>query len=156
MDMNPVLYMSGPYPGHREISLEEIVGVAEFYRAQAADAGWLPICPSLWPEAEPWRSGEALIQRLDPDYDAMLMLPGWLRDQHAIVDRQRAVARGLKIYAARDGHPIPSVEAHQLCPHYRVVHYEISDRDTCDANVSRCPVGANCPLRKKVWRGRAR
>jgi hypothetical protein len=67
-----------------------------------------------------------------------------------------AVARGLRIYAATDGHPIPSVEAHQLCPHYRVVHYEISDRDTCDATVSRCPTGANCPLREKVWRGRAR
>lgn len=65
----PLLYLAGPYPGHREIPLEQITGVAE---------------------------------------------------------------------------------------HYRAVHYETSDRDTCDAGVRRCPAGAKCPIRERVRRGRVR
>ena len=150
--MNPILYLAGPYPGHREIPLAEIVGVAEFHCAAAQDAGWRPLCPSLWPEAEAWRSGEEMIRRLDPDYDAMMMLPGWIRDQRAITERRRASVRRIPVYFARDGdeHPVPPVEGHELCPHFREVHYEIRDYEMCTADLRRCPRGAKCPIWERV------
>ncbi len=152
----PILYISGPYPGHREIPLEQITGVAEHYRAQAADAGWVAICPSLWPEEGAWTAGMRILERLDPHTDALLALPDWIQDQHAIAESRRAFWRGMATYRARDGLPIPTVEAHMRCPYYRQVHYEISDRDTCAANVERCPDGARCPISERVWRRRVR
>lgn len=150
----PILYLSGPYPGHREIPREEIVGVAEHYQAQAEDAGWISICPSLWPEAEAWKSGMQVLERLDPAKDAILLLPRWLQDQRSITEHDRAACLRFTIYSPSvgDGSVIP-VSKHALCPHYRRSHYEINDRDTCDADVQRCPAGAMCPIRERVRKG---
>ncbi len=150
--MTSVLFLSGPYPGHPDIPLNDIVCVAEFYRDAAEDAGWTVVCPSLWPDENAWRSGRELIDRLDRDTDAILTMPNWLRDDKAVRERQRAQARNLKIYAVMDGRPIPTPEQQTLCPHYRAVFYESSDRETCDANVRRCPPNARCPLRAKILR----
>jgi len=155
--VTPVIYLSGPYPGHRELPPETILATATMYYKAAEAAGWVPVCPSLYPDPNPWKQGESMLNRMDPaEGDAVLMLPDWMRDQRAVTEHRRASSRGLKIYAVRGDQPIPTPEEHMLCPHYRTVHYEISDRDTCNADTRQCPPGVRCPIVEKMQRRRIR
>ena len=157
----PILYISGPYSAGNGRSVTDNIAVARRYAVAAANAGWMPFTPHLntahfevtCPDVshEEWLAGDlAILDRLDPATDAMLLLPGWLESAGAMREYQRAVARGIEvIYPVTSPDAIPSATGRGVCEHYRQVHYETDSRDTCGSGRARCPPGKTCPIRRR-------
>jgi len=146
----PVLYISGPYTPGNGRTTEDNIDIARAHAATAWERGWAAFCPHLntagfehlcegmsW---EDWIAGDlAILDLLDPTTDAVLMLPGWEESRGATVERQRAITRGLEVFdplVYPRCIPRPEARGRGVCPHYRPVHYEIDDQDTCSATVS--------------------
>ena len=157
--MRPILYISGPYSAGNGRTVADNIAVARKYAVAAANAGWMPFTPHLntagfevdCPEIshEEWLAGDlAILDRLDPATDAMLLLPGWLESAGAMREYHRAVARGIEvIYPVTSPDAIPPATGRGVCEHYRQVHYETDSRDTCGSGRARCPQGKTCPIR---------
>ena len=155
----PILYISGPYsPGYGR-STEDNIETARTYAVRAWEMGWAAITPHLntagfehlctGVEHDDWLAGDlAILDRLDPATDAMLLLPGWLESAGAMREYHRAVARGIDvIYPVTSPDAIPPATGRGVCEHYRQVHYETDSRDTCGSGRARCPQGKTCPIR---------
>ncbi len=147
-----VLYICGPYPGNRNFKDDDVLSTARQITRIADEMGWVPICPSISSAEEPWRFGRTIIYRLRPEVDAVLCLRGWNMDTACVHERQSAVIRGVPVYESTPKCVVPTIEVRGMCPHYREVHYETSDRDTCDARIEHCPDGVTCPIRRKTSR----
>ncbi len=160
----PILYISGPYSPGNGRTVAENIAVARKYAVAAVKAGWFPFTPHLntahfevdCPDVphEDWLAGDlAILDLLNPVTDAVLMLPGWEGSRGATEERQRAISRGLEVFdppVYPGCVPSPEARGRRVCPHYRPVHYEIDDRDTCSATVSpRCPPDMSCPIRRR-------
>lgn len=157
--MRPILYLSGPYTPANGRTVADNIVVARRYAAAAARKGWMPLTPHLntahfeedCPEIphSAWLAGDlAILDRLDPATDAMLLLPDWIESPGAVREYHRAVARGIEvIYPVTSPDAIPPATGRGVCEHYRQVHYETDSRDTCGSGRARCPQGKTCPIR---------
>jgi hypothetical protein len=155
----PILYISGPYSAGNGRSTEDNIETARTYAVRAWEMGWAAITPHLntagfehlctGVEHGDWLAGDlAILDRLDPATDAMLLLPGWLESAGAMREYHRAVARGIDvIYPVTSPDAIPPATGRGVCEHYRQVHYETDSRDTCGSGRARCPQGKTCPIR---------
>jgi len=159
--MRPILYISGPYsPGYGR-STEDNIETARAYAVRAWEMGWAAITPHLNTAGfehlctgvghDDWLAGDlAILDRLDPATDAMLLLPGWLESAGAMREYQRAVARGIEvIYPVTSPDAITPATGRGVCEHYQQVHYETDSRDTCGSGRARCPLGKTCPIRRR-------
>ena len=157
----PILYISGPYSAGNGRTVADNIVVARRYAVAAANAGWMPFTPHLntahfevdCPDVshEEWLAGDlAILDRLDPATDAMLLLPDWIESPGAVREYHRAVARGIEvIYPVTSPDAIPPATGRGVCEHYRQVHYETDSRDTCGSGRARCPPGKTCPIRRR-------
>lgn len=151
-------YMGSPYAGSRSVGYDNIANAARIESAArsavevATQAGWIPICPALYNSDDRHEVGVAMVYRLCADTDLVVCLDGWDRDPRSAFERQVALSRGLSVYELTDSGDIKCIKKRALCPHYREVHYETSDRDTCDMKVTQCPPGGSCPIRVKVYK----
>lgn len=157
----PILYISGPYSAGNGRTVADNIAVARRYAVAAANAGWMPFTPHLntahfevdCPDVshEEWLAGDlAILDRLDPATDAMLLLPDWIESPGAVREYRRAVARGIEvIYPVTSPDAIPPATGRGVCEHYRQVHYETDSRDTCGSGRARCPQGKTCPIRRR-------
>ena len=136
-----LLYIIGPYIPERDIH------VATRAVALARERGWLPICPSLDTTPE---TGAALLSRLDPETDAAVTIPGWLRGTHSVREHTIAATGGLRIYDEIAGLPTPEEQAR--CPRYG----EYGGVSMCGSGADRCPPGMRCPISRRVNRRRVR
>ncbi|MFA7121035.1 MAG: DUF4406 domain-containing protein [Bacilli bacterium] len=104
----PILYISGPYSAGNGRTVEDNIAVARKYAVAAVKAGWFPFTPHLntahfevdCPDVahEDWVAGDlAILSRLDPDVDAMLLLSGWTQSKGARLERDWAIHLGLEI-----------------------------------------------------------
>lgn len=159
--MRPILYISGPYSPGNGRTVADNIAIARRYAVAAANAGWMPFTPHLntagfevdCPDVshEEWLAGDlAILDRLDPATDAMLLLPDWIESPGAVREYHRAVARGIEvIYPVTSPDAIPPATGRGVCEHYRQVHYETDSRDTCGSGHARCPQGKTCPIRRR-------
>ena len=157
----PILYLSGPYSPGNGRTIAENIAIARSYAVAAARKGWMPFTPHLntahlevdGPNIshEEWLAGDlAILDRLDPATDAMLLLPDWIESPGAVREYHRAVARGIEvIYPVTSPDAIPPATGRGVCEHYRQVHYETDSRDTCGSGRARCPQGKTCPIRRR-------
>lgn len=157
----PILYISGPYSAGNGRTVADNIAVARRYAVAAANAGWMPFTPHLntahfevdCPNVshEGWLAGDlAILDRLDPAIDAMLLLPDWIESPGAVREYRRAMARGIEvIYPVTSPDAIPPATGRGVCEHYRQVHYETDSRDTCGSGRARCPQGKTCPIRRR-------
>ena len=158
----PILYISGPYSPGNGRTTEENVEVARAHAAAAWRAGWAAFTPHLntsgFEETCPdlswrdWLDGDlAILDRLDPATDAMLMLPGWQESKGASWEYYRAAALGLEIFEPPTSpDAIVPVGVRAVCPHYRRVHCGSGDdRDTCGSIDKQCPPLKVCPMRER-------
>ena len=155
----PILYISGPYTPANGRTTEQHIAVARTHAEAAWRQGWAAFCPHLntsgfevtCPEIphSAWLAGDlAILDRLDPATDAMLLLPDWIESPGAVREYHRAVARGIEvIYPVTSPDAIPPATGRGVCEHYRQVHYETDSRDTCGSGRARCPQGKTCPIR---------
>ena len=104
----PILYIAGPYSAGHGRSVTDNIAVARKYAVAAVKAGWFPFTPHLntahfevdCPDVahEDWVAGDlAILSRLDPDVDAMLLLSGWTQSKGARLERDWAIHLGLEI-----------------------------------------------------------
>ena len=157
----PLLYLSGPYSAGNGRTVAENIAVARAHAVAAARKGWFPFTPHLNTAGfevdcpgvshEEWLAGDlAILDRLDPATDAMLMLPDWIESPGAVREYHRAVARGIEvIYPVTSPDAIPPATGRGVCEHYRQVHYETDSRDTCGSGRARCPPEKSCPIRRR-------
>jgi hypothetical protein len=160
----PVLYLSGPYSATEDNSVTDNIAVARQFAVKAWEKGWAALCPHLNTahfegdcdlDHADWLDGDlGFIERLDPERDAMLMLPGWVGSAGSMQERSVAIARRIRVFYA---HPLDAVDAvpaapriPQDCEHYRRVHYESTSCDVCAAPVTVCPPGVSCPIQRRV------
>jgi len=157
----PVLYLSGPYSATEDNSVTDNIATARKYAILAWDAGWAALTPHLNTERfeedcrldhADWLDGDlTFISRLDPERDAMLMLPGWMGSAGSMQERSAAIARRIRIFYARPLDAVPAVpRIPQECEHYRRVHYESTSCDVCASPVTVCPPGVSCPIRRRA------
>jgi len=115
----PVLYISGPFSSSDLLhGVERNILTASKYALEAWQKGWSVLCPHkntsgyqhTYIPYNVWINGDlAFIDRMDANKgDALLMLPGWEHSQGAVLERNFASEKGLKIYYAEYG--IPEVE----------------------------------------------
>ena len=145
----PILYLSGPYSPGNGRTIAENIAIARSYAVAAARKGWMPFTPHLntahfevdCPDVshEEWLAGDlAILDRLDPATDAMLLLPDRIESPGAVREYHRAVARGIEvIYPVTSPDAIPPATGRGVCEHYRQVHYETDSRDTCGSGRAR-------------------
>lgn len=113
----PVLYVSGPFSSDDLIhGVEQNILIASKIALEAWNKGYGVICPHKNTQGfqhtnvpyDIWIQGDlAFIDRLDRSKgDALLMLPGWENSQGALLERNFAFQKGLKIwYYTKDGIP---------------------------------------------------
>jgi len=157
----PILYISGPYSPGNGRTIAENIAIARAHAEAAWRQGWAAFCPHLntagfeitCPEIphSAWLAGDlAILDRLDPATDAMLLLPDWIESPGAVREYHRAVARGIEvIYPVTSPDAIPPATGRGVCEHYQQVHYETDSRDTCGSGRARCPQGKTCPIRRR-------
>ena len=107
--MRPILYLSGPYSAGNGRTVADNIAVARRYAVAAARKGWAAFCPHLntsgfevtCPEIphSAWLAGDlAILDRLDPATDAMLLLPGWEQSKGARLERDWAIHLNLEVF----------------------------------------------------------
>ena len=105
----PILYISGPYSPGNGRTVAENIAVARAHAEAAWRQGWAAFCPHLntagfeidCPEIshEEWLDGDlAILDRLDPAVDAVLLLPGWERSKGAQLERDWALHLNLEVF----------------------------------------------------------
>ena len=139
--MSRILWIAAPRP-------DDLCIIAETTRAARA-AGWEPIVSPV-SLGVPVTGCLALIDRLDPLTDAMLLLPHYISSHAALQEKDRAFVRGIEtLLPLATPESIPPPDAMRVCPHYRAIHYETDDRDSCGGAGARCPPGKTCPIRRR-------
>ena len=117
--MRPILYLSGPYSAGYGRTVADNIAVARAHAEAAWRQGWAAFCPHLncagfevscpGVSHEEWLAGDlAILDRLDPARDAVLMLPRWILSRGAKVEHEAALSRNLQVYyadAIADGVP---------------------------------------------------
>ena len=109
----PILYISGPYSAGHGRSVTDNIAVARAHAVAAVRNGWFPFTPHLntahfevdCPEVpnEDWIDGDlAILDRLDPATDAMLLLPNWEQSEGATLEVGWAKHIGLTILGPFD------------------------------------------------------
>ncbi len=107
----PVLYISGPYSAGYGRTVADNIAIARAHAEAAARKGWMPFTPHLntahfeasCPNVshQEWLAGDlAILDRLDPARDAVLMLPRWILSRGAKVEHEAALSRNLQVYYA--------------------------------------------------------
>jgi len=153
----PILYLSGPYSATNGKTVTQNIEVARRYALAAWEAGWAAVCPHLntahfedrctLSHAD-WLDGDlAIIERMDPDRDAMLMLPGWAHSRGALQERAAALRRGIRVFQHL---PLPPEQGAERCAYFRRVHYGRCSYDVCASPATSCPPGVSCPIRRRV------
>jgi len=136
-----ILWIAAPRP-------DDLCIIAETTRAARA-AGWEPIVSPV-SLGVPVTGCLELIDRLDPLTDAMLLLPHFISSHAALQEKGRASVRGIEVILPLvTPESIPPPDAMRVCPHYRAIHYETDDRDSCGGAGARCPPGKTCPIRRR-------
>jgi hypothetical protein len=141
--MSRILWIAAPRP-------DDLCIIAETTRAARA-AGWEPIVSPI----SMGGTGEnsiALIDRLDPLSDAMLLLPHFISSHAALQERDRAYVRGIEIILPLvTPESIPPPDVLRVCPHYTSSMERIINRyvDICGHAGARCPPGKSCPIRRR-------
>ena len=117
--MRPILYISGPYTSTPDRSTAFNIGVAQGHAIVAWEKGWAAFTPHLNTARferlckgvahADWLAGDlAILDRLRPGYDAILMLPNWQESAGARREHEAAQLLGLIVYyadAIADGVP---------------------------------------------------
>jgi hypothetical protein len=115
----PILYISGPFSAKDPIhGIEQNILTASKYALEAWEKGWGVICPHKNTQGfqhtnlpyDVWIQGDlAIIDRMSREKgDALFMLPGWQDSQGAVLERNFAFQKGLKIfYCVKEGKGIP-------------------------------------------------
>lgn len=109
--MRPILYISGPYSSTPDRSTSFNIGVAQGHAIVAWEKGWAAFTPHLntanferycpTVEHSDWLAGDlAILDRLRPGHDAILMLPNWQQSPGARREREAAQMLGLIVYYA--------------------------------------------------------
>jgi hypothetical protein len=153
----PILYLSGPYSANEYSSVAENIERARQFALLAWRAGWAAFCPHLntahfedcctLAHAD-WMDGDlTFIERMDPDRDAMLMLPYWSQSQGALQEREAALRRGIRVYQHL---VLPPEQADEDCKYFRRTRYERHSYDTCASPATVCPPGVSCPIRRRA------
>lgn len=153
----PILYLSGPYTATEGQTVADNIEVARQFAVLAWRAGWAAFCPHLntahfedhcdLAHAD-WLDGDlAIIERMDPDRDAMMMLPGWTASQGALQERSAALKRGIRVFQHL---PLPPEQGAERCTYFRRMHYERCSYDMCASPATTCPPGVTCPIRRRV------
>lgn len=118
--MRPILYLAGPYTRIEERTVADNIATAREFAIAAVKAGWFPFTPHLntagFEEECPdvphrdWVEGDlSILDSLDPETSAVLMLPGWKESPGAWVEYVHAKARGMIIFVdATEPAHIPS------------------------------------------------
>ena len=107
----PILYISGPYSSGNGRTVTHNIQIAQEYAAIAWMKGWAAFCPHLntanferycpTVEHSDWLAGDlAILDRLRPGHDAILMLPNWQQSPGARREREAAQLLGLIVYYA--------------------------------------------------------
>ncbi len=107
----PILYISGPYTSTPDRSTAFNIGVAQGYAVVAWEKGWAAFTPHLNTARferlckgvthADWLAGDlAILHRLQPGRDAILMLPHWEQSRGARLEREEAQMMGLRVYYA--------------------------------------------------------
>lgn len=137
----PILLIASPSPGDQEY--------LEALRPIAIKRGWVPIVSDAGGRGR-CEASIAVIRRLDPDLDALLLLPHYISSHAALQEYSYANARGIECFwPLSSPEALPEAKSRPLCPHYRPIHYETDDRDSCDRKKARCPQGKTCPIRRR-------
>lgn len=108
-----LLYISGPYTGNNTHSTEENIKIAKEYALLAWKNGWAAVTPHLNTAGfeeltdmlthADWVDGYlAILSRLDPNHDAVLMLPRWNESKGAVLELRTALERGIRVFYAID------------------------------------------------------
>lgn len=107
--MRPILYISGPYTSLGEKTVADNIATARKFAIAAINKGWFPFTPHLntmgFEEDCPdvphrdWVEGDlAILDCLDPEMSAVLMLPGWEESPGAQLELLHAKRRGMVIF----------------------------------------------------------
>ena len=105
----PILYISGPYTPANGRTTEQHIAVARTHAEAAWRQGWAAFCPHLNTSGfevtcpgvshEEWLAGDlAILNRLDPARDAVLLLPGWEQSKGARLERDWAIHLNLEVF----------------------------------------------------------
>lgn len=153
----PILYLSGPYSATEYSSVTENIETARQFALLAWRAGWAAFCPHLntahfedcctLAHAD-WLDGDlTFIERMDPERDAMLMLPSWSQSRGALQERGAALRRRIRVFQHL---PLPPSPVPVDCKYFRRVHYERYSYDMCASPATVCPPGETCPIRRRA------
>jgi len=107
--MRPILYISGPYTPANGRTTEDNIETARTYAVRAWEMGWAAFTPHLntagfehlctGVEHDGWLAGDlAILDRLDPARDAVLLLPGWEQSKGARLERDWAIHLNLEVF----------------------------------------------------------
>lgn len=105
----PVLYISGQFSSTDNLhGVDQNILTASKYALTAWRRGWAVICPHKNTagyqhtdiDYNVWMDGDlAFIDRMCPDKgDALFMLPNWEKSKGAMMERDYAASKGLRIY----------------------------------------------------------
>ena len=105
----PILYISGPYSAGNGRTVADNIAVARTHAEAAWRQGWAAFCPHLNTSGfevtcpgvshEEWLAGDlAILNRLDPARDAVLLLPGWEQSKGARLERDWAIHLNLEVF----------------------------------------------------------
>ena len=136
----PILLIASPTPQDRAF-LADLLPIAR-------QRGWVAVI------SDAGRGGceasIAFIHRLDPDLDALLLLPHYISSHAALQEYSYANVRGIECFRPLSSpEALPEAKSRPICPHYRSIHYETDDRDSCDCKRPQCPRGKTCPIRRR-------
>ena len=109
--VRPIRYLSGPYSAGNGRTVADNIETARTYAVRAWEMGWAAITPHLntagfehlctGVEHDDWLAGDlAILDRLDPARDAVLMLPRWILSRGAKIEHEAALSRNLQVYYA--------------------------------------------------------
>ena len=133
--MTPILWIS---PGHDDPpTLTETAKTA-------LKRGWVPIAsPANW---EGVAASLAMIDRLDPDLDAVLLMPGYVSSHAALQERDRADVRGIEVFRPLvSPECLPDASSRSQCKYY----VQGQSAGLCQSDRARCPKGKTCPIRRR-------
>jgi hypothetical protein len=103
-----VAYVSGPYRDGSEWGIWQNVQKAREIAVRLWATGYAAICPhsntmffggAYDVRDDVWIRGDLeILQRLLPQYDCIVMIPGWEKSEGAQHELKAATERGLKVY----------------------------------------------------------
>jgi hypothetical protein len=126
-----LIYVSGPYRALTPEGVQANINRARIAAQSLWAKGWAVICPHMNSahfegESQMYLDGDlAIIDRLDPEKDALYMLRGWVKSNGACDEWHQAHRDGIQVYEQGINEPPDLREPLEPCPNQREQTLEV-------------------------------